>query len=192
MSPMSPSPVSPSPVEQMYGLAKAGSWSVVRAAWAKDEALAMACARYVRTGSGWTFLHQAAYFGVEPACRDLVRVGADLAARAKDGARPADVAAAHGSPAISAFLAHAIVDGDLWQPSPDAALYPSSPFWDQASERRSVRAMAVAYGGGVVRIGVGARHYVDSAERTLVGWHGTFDPPRGMDGEALIDLERAR
>jgi uncharacterized protein len=40
--------------------------------------------------------------------------------------------------------------------------------------------MKVAYGGGVVVIPLGAKYFVDSFERTVVGWHGTYDPPGGM------------
>lgn len=68
----------------------------------------------------------------------------------------------------------------------DSVLLPSSHQWSEATERLSSEAMRVAYGGGVVEISAGARYFVDSLERVLVGWHGTYDPPCGMDGEPMI------
>jgi hypothetical protein len=47
--------------------------------------------------------------------------------------------------------------------------------------------MQVAYAGGVAAIPEGSRYFVDSFERTLVGWHDTYDPPCGMDGESMIE-----
>jgi hypothetical protein len=68
----------------------------------------------------------------------------------------------------------------LWEPAGDPDLLPSSSAWDEQRERRAEREMKVAYAGGVVVIPPGARYFVDSFERTVVGWHGTYDPPGGM------------
>jgi len=46
--------------------------------------------------------------------------------------------------------------------------------------------MCVGYGGGVVKIPKGSRYFVDSFGRTLVGWHGSYDPPSGMGGEPMV------
>jgi hypothetical protein len=46
--------------------------------------------------------------------------------------------------------------------------------------------MAVAYGGAVISIPKGAVYYADSFGRVLIGWHGTYSPPRGMDGEPMV------
>ncbi len=51
--------------------------------------------------------------------------------------------------------------------------------------RRASAAIRVAHGGGVVKIATGSRHFVDSFEGTLVGWHGTYDPPCGMGAEPM-------
>jgi hypothetical protein len=40
--------------------------------------------------------------------------------------------------------------------------------------------------GGVVKIPSGARYFADSFERVLVGWHGSYDPPVGMDCELMV------
>lgn len=70
-------------------------------------------------------------------------------------------------------------------------MLPSSSLWEDAEEREAAELRRVAYGGGVVTIPVGARYYVDSFERTLVGWHGTYDPPCGMDGESMVTVRRS-
>ena len=47
--------------------------------------------------------------------------------------------------------------------------------------------MRVNYGGGVVNIKVGDTYYIDNSDRILVGWHGTYNPPCGMDGESMLE-----
>ena len=47
--------------------------------------------------------------------------------------------------------------------------------------------MTIKYGGGHVDIPAGGRYYVDSFERVLVGWHGSYDPPCGMDDYPMIN-----
>lgn len=69
----------------------------------------------------------------------------------------------------------------------DLSLLPSSQLWEGAQERRAAEAMRVTYGGGVVDIQKGARYFVDSFEHVLVGWHGSYDPPCGIDGESMFE-----
>jgi O-acetyl-ADP-ribose deacetylase (regulator of RNase III) len=79
-------------------------------------------------------------------------------------------------------------DGDLWGPSPDdPALLPSSPRWEEAERRVADQPFSVSYGGGVVKVNAGDTYWVDSRGWTLVGWHGTYDPPSGMDGQSMIN-----
>jgi hypothetical protein len=74
----------------------------------------------------------------------------------------------------------------LWEPSPNPDVLPSSSAWRAGVARLALYDMRVAYGGGVVAIPAGSRYYVDSFERILVGWHGTYDPPAGMDAESML------
>ena len=62
----------------------------------------------------------------------------------------------------------------------------SSSAWSEAIERGAARELSVAYGGGIVTVPRGARYFVDAFERTLVGWHGSYDPPSGMDGASML------
>ncbi len=168
-------------VEATYAKAKAGVWDDVWTAIAGERELAAACSRYVKPSSGWTFLHQASHSGNETAVRVFLRFGASLTARSKKGETPRDVAVKHGHAALAALMGDAERGArGSWEPSPAADLLPSSSEWEPLIERRAWRELRVSYGGGCVVIPAGARYYVDSFERVLVGWHGTYDPPSGM------------
>lgn len=174
-------------VEQLYEQAKSGRWEHVWRALVGEDQLAAACSRYSRPASGWTFLHQAAYAGDEAAVRVLLRLGASLSARSKHGETARTVARERGHAALDVLMREAEASAeDLWQPSSDANLLPSSRSWATHTERRAWRELHVGYAGGRVVIPAGARYYVDSFERVLVGWHGTYDPPAGMDGESML------
>lgn len=182
-----PSPALLARVEELYVLAKRGQWSDVWAALAGERQLSAACIAHASASSGWTFLHQAAHTGDERAVRTLVRLGAPVTAQAKAGETPHDVAVQRGHAALAELLAAAALGtGMLWDaPSRPDAL-PSSCAWDEALERCAWRELRIAYGGSIVVIPSGARYFVDAFERALIGWHGTYDPPSGMDGEPLV------
>jgi hypothetical protein len=174
-------------IEHAYNEAKLGGWEQVLSLWRQSAQLARACSRYQKPSSGWTFLHQAAYFGHEAACRELIRLGAVIGALSHERQSAADVAEERNYSTLAALLRRASHDAEsLWSPPKDPNLLPSSCQWEEAEERRASEAMRIAYGGGVVKIPEGARYFVDSFGRTLVGWHGTYDPPCGMDGEPMI------
>lgn len=174
-------------VEVLYGRARSGYWEEVWCALVGEHELAVACSRYVKATSGWTFLHQAAYAGNEAAVRVLVRLGASLSALSKEGQTAREVAAKRGHVALVAVMRDAEVGAaDLWAPAADPDLLPSSGAWGTHAERYAWRELRVGYAGGRVVIPAGARYYVDSFERVLVGWHGTYDPPAGMDGESML------
>ena len=174
-------------IDGLYGLAKAGNWTRVLAALAGERELAMSCSRYKRPSSGWTFLHQAAYFGQEDAARALIRLGASTTSHSKDQETPADVAERRGHKDLSRLLQTAAGTADSsWEAPSDPTLLPSSCAWSENVARTAVRELRVAYAGGVVAIPPRATYYVDSFERILIGWHGTYDPPSGMDGEPMV------
>lgn len=63
---------------------------------------------------------------------------------------------------------------------------PSSSRFGEATSVKADHDLEVDYAGGVVRIRRGDTYYVDKAGAVLVGWHGTYSPPCGMDGEPMV------
>lgn len=176
-----------SAIEKAYQTAKSGEWDRLLAEWDNSAVLAKRCSRYSRPGSSWSFLHQAAYFGNERACRALIGLGASTEAQTHDSLTPAEVATQKGYHELAAFLRDASVGiNTLWEPPIDPDVLPSSNRWSEATEVRASTDLFVAYGGGLVRIPKGSPYFADSLARVLVGWHGTFNPPCGMDGESML------
>ena len=174
-------------IERAYEEAKRGDWEQVLSTWRRSPHLAQECSRYQKPSSGWTFLHQAAYFGHEAACLELIRLGAAVDKLSHERQSAADVAEERKYPDLANLLRRASYDAEsLWSAPDDPNWLPSSNLWEEAMERRASEAMCVAYGGGVIKIPEGSRYFVDSFERTLVGWYGTYDPPCGMDGEPMV------
>jgi len=165
-------------VEQAYEEAKQGKWHKLLHDWNMAPALGNRCSRYVNPGSRWTFLHQAAYFGHEEGCRDLIRRGAAIDARAHDGRTPADVANQKGHGRLAVLLEQACIrDKTLWGPPADPEALPSSNQWQDARPAIATADMFVVYGEKVIRIPQASRHFVDAFGRVLIGWHGSYDPP---------------
>ncbi|AGO82442.1 Ankyrin repeat domain containing protein [Pandoravirus dulcis] len=165
-------------IDQMYLRAKAGKWDKVLGALDADVGLAKKAAAYARPGSGWTFVHQAAFWGREDACRALLKRGAAPSATTNDALSPHAVARQRGHADLAAWLlAFADTTG---------ATRPCSRAFDEASERRALTAFHVPYAGGLVRVCAGSRYFVDTCDCVLIGWHGSYDPPFGMDGIDLV------
>lgn len=165
-------------IDQMYLRAKAGKWDKVLDGLGADAGLAKKAAAYVRPGSGWTFVHQAAFWGREDACRALLKRGASPSATTNDGLSPDAVARQRGHDQLAAWLlAFADTTG---------ATRPCSRAFDEASERRALTAFHVPYAGGLVHVRAGSRYFVDTCDCVLIGWHGSYDPPFGMDGIDLV------
>lgn len=174
-------------VERLYPLAKAGKWDVLWASVAGETMIAAACSRYAKRSSAWTFLHQAAYSGHVASARALIRLGASPTKDSNEGQKPADVADTRGHKSLGDLLRAASTTADsAWSPPTELDLLPSSKAWDEATERRAWREMRVGYGGGCVVIPRNSRFFVDSFGRILIGWHGTHDPPGGMNGESMV------
>ena len=174
-------------IANAYQAAKSGEWDRLLSEWENSAVLAKSCSRYSKPGSSWSFLHQAAYFGNQQACRALIGLGASLEARTHDSLTPAEVAAQRGHHELAAFLRNASVGRNtLWDPPLDPDVLPSSNRWSEATEAIATAELFVAYGGGLVRIARGSPYFTDSLNRVLVGWHGTFNPPCGMGGESML------
>lgn len=176
-------------IANAYEQAKSGDWDNLLKEWSDVPLFGLRCSRFQKTSSGWTFLHQAAYFGNKAACCELIRLGASASTLTLDRKTAADVANEKGHFALAALLQRAIVeDQSLWSPPSDPDLLPSSSLWHEAeaNEQRAPNLILVSYAGGVVKIPQGARYFVDSFGRILIGWHGSYDPPCGMDGEPLL------
>lgn len=178
-------------IGQAYEMAKSGDWDRLLSDWANSPVLANRCSRYTKPGSSWSFLHQAAYFGNEQACRALISRGASVEALTHDSRSPAEVAEQRGHIELAAFLRHASIGGgSLWAPPIDPDVVPSSNRWSEATEATAHTELFVAYGGGLVRIPKGSSYFVDSLSRVLVGWHGTFNPPCDMVGDPMPPADR--
>jgi len=175
-------------IEDAYEQVKMGNWDAVFVSWSRDPVFARRCAHFVKASSGWTFLHQAAFFGYEHACRKLIGLGAPVTANARNGQTPIDVAKSQGHDDIVHLLEHAAssAKAPVWKPPADASTLPSSSLWDEAVEKHAKEDMLVSYGGGIVGIRQGDQYFTDSFGRVLVGWHGTYDPPCDMGGYSMI------
>lgn len=176
-------------VEEHYFQAKRGNWDLVLGVWQSDHRFAGGCSRYQNPFSGWTFLHQAARSGQEVACHQLIRLGASLGIRTYANEQAADIAARQHHHHLASLLRHADLDEErqsLWSPPRDPSLLPSSNLWDEGQVRRAAQDMRVAYGGAVITIPAGSRYYVDSFERVLIGFHGTYDPPSDMGCGSMV------
>lgn len=174
-------------IDEAYQTAKSGDWDRLLSEWENSAVLAKRCSRYAKPGSSWSFLHQAAYFGNERACRTLIGLGASTEAKTHDSRTPADIAAQRGHHELAALLRSASTGGDsLWAPPIDPDVLASSNRWIEATEAKASTELFVAYGGGLVRIPKGSTYFTDTLSRVLVGWHGSFNPPCGMDGESMI------
>lgn len=178
-------------VASLFDLGRTGDWETVRSALhSKDAPAALPgqCARFVDPSSKRTLLHLAAETGHEKAARMFVRYGAKLAARDEQGHSPAEVAELKGFTALKDLLEKWGPLKSVWAPVEDPLLWASSNKWLDAQPKKvAKRAFSVAYAGGQVDIPEGGSYYPDSAGRPLVGWSGSYDPPRDMDGDSVFD-----
>jgi hypothetical protein len=176
--------------QHLYFLLTQGDCSSVLEQLAANPAVGQCLARYVDPHTGWTALHQAAYHNHQGLAARLIELGADLQAATKGGATAADVAQhlLSGHAAMVGLLEEA----GLGHPAPLAPpagamhLLPSSSEWSPSHKRTASSTLHVSYAGGVVTIPAGSHYWTDAAGAVLVGWHGSYDPPCGMDGESMV------
>jgi len=177
-----------SDVTKAYEQAKAGAFDKVNAAFDADFALAGAAARFIKASSGWTILHQAAFWGSRAGVRHAIAFGAPVQHRCVKGQTAADVARSKGFNELAQWIDDSRPgQSDLWAVVSDPLMRPSSNFFSRQPTRvQADRDFPVAYGGGVVHVKKGATFFEDEYGRVLVGWHGTFSPPCDMDGNPCI------
>lgn len=151
-----------------------------------DSAFARHIAHYRHPGNKKTALHYAAKAGNLQAVKQLIRHGAAPLGLVGDS-RPVDLAREGGHSAVASLLydAQTYCSGN-WSPPEDSSLWPSSNWWKSAQRAVAKEEMKVAYAGEIVSIPQGAAYYEDGCGRVLVGWHGSYNPPLGMDGDNMI------
>lgn len=174
--------------EEIYESGKAGHWNNVLEAFESDPLSAGKAVRYTKKSSGWSLLHQAAFWNNRDAVAACLKYGADLDLAANDSKLPHEVAAEEGHEMLSIQLKGAKCGSSLWRTDKtNSALRASSSKWSEHKRCESAQSdFIVAYGGGEVHIHSGDEYFTDSWGRVLVGWHGSYRPPCGMDGESML------
>ena len=90
---------------ELYEDGKFGRWAPVLAALAKGDARSTRVAEWAKPTSGWTLLHQAAYYGDAAVAAALLQIAPHAAdAKGKDGKLPCDVATEFGHAALATEL----------------------------------------------------------------------------------------
>lgn len=100
---------------ELYTNGKNGNWKPVEEAMFGDYRFGGKIARYVRQTSGWTLLHQAAFWNDSEACKLLIRFGASVKKRSNDGETPIDVAQKESYFKVVELLQKADI-GSCWAP----------------------------------------------------------------------------
>lgn len=173
-------------VEEIYELGKNGNFQRIEIEFENNLGLAGKAVRYVQPISGWTLLHQAAYWGDELGIRLCLIFGGSLEVMSIDGQTPIDVAISKGNHHLGEILRMAVMKA-CWRPvTENSSLRASSCVWGEATPCTAQINMTVGYGGRVISIPKGGNYYSDSWGRVLVGWHGSYDPPYGMDGVPMV------
>lgn len=100
---------------ELYSNGKEGNWKPVEQAMFNDYRFGGKIARYVRKTSGWTFLHQAAFWNDAHACKLFIRFGASTKKFSNDGETPIDVAQKAGYSNVVELLMNA-ANSSCWTP----------------------------------------------------------------------------
>lgn len=87
-----------------------------------------------------------------------------------------------------------MAEESLWAPKDgpkdggDDDVLASSPLWEEAMPVRIRETIRVHYASGIVKASPeSGMVWVDLEARVLVGWHGTVQPPRGMDTWPMVN-----
>ena len=173
-------------VEAMYEGGKNGNWPAVIEVLKKRDTLSAESARYAKPSSGWTLLHQAAWWGNKDAIRAVVGAGAVLDATNRDGKTAGDVAKDEEARELLQSAAYDedgcyVWNAELAGRTSPVLFPPATSFGSSPAEVVAETGFAVAYGGGEAEVIEGISYYVDEFGRPMVGWHGTI-PPCDMDG----------
>lgn len=155
----------------LYFLAKNDRWELV------DEMIDERRDRivsYVHPFSGWTFLRQAIHHDNPYAVLLLLAHGATVSSEASK--------AAAGRPKVARLLGH------MDRPGVRAAARARVHVESKKNVLPKESCVLVPYAGGVVKVEGGKEFWTDAQGRVLIGWHGTYSPPCGMDGESLVEM----
>lgn len=145
---------------------------------------ALAHARHPKTK--WRAIHYAAKFGQLELTKELIRHGAHPVLPVS-GKRPVDLAKEGGHSSVVGVLYDVQANSSAnWSPPEDSSLWPSSCWWESGRKTTSKEPKRIAYAGGIVELAAGETRFEDTYGRTLIGWHGTYNPPCGMDGDSVI------
>jgi uncharacterized protein len=173
-------------------LALSGRWDDFCAQCRREPSACATAVRRDKSPGGEYILHLAAAAGRDDSASLCVRYGADVNAPDSTGSLASETAARHGFVDLARRLEGAALSSswrwDVKMPAfPDPAVFPASNRWREARAVRAAFPRSFSYAGGEARIARGGVYYADSWGRGIVGWHGSTDPPCGMDGEPMID-----
>lgn len=181
-----------SQTEEIYRSGKNGKWDeVVSFLTSNTISVVDAIILYRNSTSGYTLLHQAAWWGNEDAVKLILRFvsGRQSEVRCNNGKLAVDVAREKGHDNVAKILAtHLRFERIKAEPSiwGLGKIVPSSRAWEESRKTTAEDNLQVMYAGALISIKKGKTIYRDSANNILVGWHGTYSPPRGMDGEPMV------
>lgn len=172
----------------MKEIAVTGDWGYAIERMEADSSFGRHLAHFREPGSRTTALHYAARHNDMEAAKMLIKHGASMTAQASDsGKRPVDVAKESGHNSLASLLYEAQSFGNgNWSPPEDPSLSASSCHWAAGVAASCAEDIRVAYAGGTVTIPAGKKYFADPCGRPLVGWHGTYNPPLGMDGDSVF------
>jgi len=172
--------------EELFEQAKKSEWKTIEETFKRNPKFGGEAVRYVDRRTGWTLLHEAVCLRSEEGIGLCLRYGADPTKKTNDDKLIIDFV--EDDPKLVQRLAAAVIHDKNWSPVANPNLMAASNRYSEAVSKVAESTMKVAYAGGVVTILAGCNYYADAWGRVLIGWHGSFNPPRGMGGESMLEL----